>query len=70
MGLYELRTKAGLSRYKLAALSGVHAAKIYQIEVGKIKPEHLSLRNAQKLADALDCSPKELLDQKGGDNTQ
>lgn len=61
MGLAKLRKDAGLSLHKLAELSGVNYMKIHQIEVGKIKPENITLRNAQKLATALGCEPKDLM---------
>jgi len=61
MGLATLRKKAGLTLKQLAALSGVNYMKIHQIERGKIKPEHIMLRTAQKLADALGCEPKDLM---------
>ena len=61
MGLAELRREKGLTLHKLAELSGVNYMKIHQIEHGKIKPENITLRNAQKLATALGCEPKDLL---------
>ena len=61
MGLRKLRKEAGLSLHGLAALSGVNYMKIHQIETGKIKPENITLRNAQKLATALGCEPKDLM---------
>jgi DNA-binding Xre family transcriptional regulator len=39
--------------------------KICQIETGVIKPAHITLRNAQKLAAALGCEPKDLLESEG-----
>jgi len=64
MGLRKLREDAGLSLHGLAALSGVNYMKIHQIETGKIKPENITLRNAQKLATALGCEPKDLMHDK------
>jgi len=61
MGLADLRKAAGLTLKQLGEKSGVHFMKIHQIEQGKIKPENISLRNAQKLATALGCEPKDLL---------
>lgn len=61
MGLKELRQGAGLTLKGLAALSGVNYMKIHQIESGIIKTENITLRNAQKLADALGCEPKDLI---------
>lgn len=50
MGLKEKRLEKGMTLKELAAVSGVHYMKIYQIETGKIKPENITLRNALKLA--------------------
>ena len=61
MGLASLRKAAGLTLKQLEEKSGVHYVKIHQIETGKINPEHIMLRNAQKLAAALGCEPKDLL---------
>lgn len=46
---------------ELAEKSGVHLIKLYQIEAGKIKTENMSLKNAAKIADALGCDPRDLL---------
>ena len=61
MGLAKLRKEAGLTLHQLAEKSGVNYMKIHQIERGKIKPEHIMLRTAQKLAGALGCEPRDLL---------
>ena len=61
MGLAIYRKKAGLTLKQLGEISGVHWMKIHQIESGKIKPENITLRTAQKLASALGCEPKDLL---------
>lgn len=61
MGLAKLRSDAGLTLHALAEKSGVNYMKIHQIERGKIKPENITLRVAQKLANALDCEPKDLM---------
>ncbi len=61
MGLAKLRKEAGLTLHGLAEKSGVNYMKIHQIEHGKIKAEHIMLRTAQKLANALGCDPKDLL---------
>lgn len=66
MGLRELRKAAGLTLQQLAEKSGVHFVKIQQIETGKIKPENITLRNAVKLATALNCRPEDIMnDEKG-----
>jgi transcriptional regulator with XRE-family HTH domain len=61
MGLREIRQEKGLTLKQLAEISGVHYVKIAQIETGKIKPENITLKNALKLAKALDCSTDDLL---------
>ena len=61
MGLAKLRKDAGLTLHQLAARSGVNYMKIHHIEHGKIKPENITLRTAQKLADALGCEPKNIM---------
>lgn len=61
MGLATLRKNAGLSLHQLAKKSGVNYQKIYQIEKGTIKVEHIMLRTAKRLADALNCTPEDLL---------
>lgn len=61
MGLREKRLEKGLTLQQLAKLSGVHYVKIHQIETGKIKPENIALKNAIKLAKALECSAEDLL---------
>lgn len=61
MGLAKLRSDAGLTLHALAEKSGVNYMKIHQIERGKIKPENITLRVAQKLANALDCEPRDLM---------
>lgn len=61
MGLATLRKESGLSLHQLAKKSGVNYQKIYQIEKGTIKVEHIMLRTAKRLADALNCTPEDLL---------
>lgn len=61
MGLAKLRKEKGLSLHKLAAMSGVNYQKIYQIEKGTIKIEHIMFRTAKKLSDALGCTYEDLL---------
>ena len=64
MTLAKLRKDAGLTLHQLAALSGVNYQKIWQIENGVIKSENITLRTAQKLANALCVEPKDLLNNK------
>lgn len=61
MSLKEKRLAASMTLAQLSKLSGVHAVKICQIESGKINPENISLKNALRLADALGCHPRDLL---------
>ena len=61
VGLKERRLAKGLTLKELSELSGVHYVKIHQIESGRIKPENLTLKNATRLANALECAPKDLL---------
>lgn len=62
MGLKDLRLTKGLTVQQLADKSGVHPMKIYQIEAGKINPANMALRNALRLAEALECDPKALME--------
>ena len=61
MSLKSIRQARGLSQAELARRSGVHWVKINQIESGKIDPSNMSLKNAARLADALDVDPREFL---------
>jgi len=62
MGLEKLREAAAMTQLELAEKAGVHNVKISQIELGVIKPENITLRTAQRLAQALGCEPKDLLE--------
>ena len=61
-GLRKLRHEAGLTLKRLAGLSGVNYMKIHQIETGKINPENMALKTAEKLSKALNCSHSDLLE--------
>ena len=61
MALRDLRKAKGLTLKQLAELSDVHYMKIHQIETGKINPENIALKTAAKLANALGCTPAEIL---------
>lgn len=61
MSLKRIREARGLNPRELAELSGVHVVKIYQIEAEKIKPENIRLKNAVRLANALNCRCEDLL---------
>lgn len=67
MSLKSIREEKGLSQKALSERSGVHLVKIYQIEAGTIKAENLSLKNALRLADALGCSCKDLVEEDGNE---
>ena len=62
MSLKRIREARGLNPRELAELSGVHVVKIYQIEAEKIKPENIRLKNAVRLARALNCRCEDLLE--------
>ena len=62
MSLKRIREARGLNPRELAELSGVHVVKIYQIEAEKIKPENIRLKNAVRLAKALNCRCEDLLE--------
>jgi transcriptional regulator with XRE-family HTH domain len=63
MNLKTLRIKANLTLQALADKSGVHYMIIqrYESNNGKRKPENMRLTTALKLADALECEPRDLL---------
>lgn len=61
MGIRTLRQDANLTLQGLADKSGVHYMKIHQIEKGKINIENITLRVALKLAEALECTPADLI---------
>ena len=56
-----LRLKRGLSQEKLAELAGLHRTYIGSIERGE---QNISLRNIEKLAQALNVSAASLLSDK------
>ena len=68
MGLRKLRKSRGLTLHALADLTGICYVRIHCIETGKTKVENITLRNALKLAKALDCKPEELLGKEADDN--
>ncbi len=61
MSLKNERKKRGLTLEGLAEKSGVHFVKIHQIESGRIKAENMTLKNALRLSEALECHPKDLI---------
>lgn len=62
MGLRDIRKAQGLTLKALSQKSKVHYMKIQQIEVGRIKPENMTLKTAARLADALGCDPRNFLE--------
>lgn len=69
MSLKSKRLEKGYTLQALAEKSGVHYMKIHQIETGKINVENITLKNGLRLADALDCHPRDLLADKTGETT-
>ena len=61
MSLEQKRKEAGLTLHALADKSGVNFMKIHQIERGKINVENITLRTALKLAQALECHPRDFI---------
>ena len=61
--LREYRTKKGLSQEKFAEICGLHRTYISDIECFQ---RNVSLENVQKIADALEIEPYNLLLDKGG----
>ena len=53
-----MRIKRGLTQAQLAELVGVHKNMVYGWEAGNFKPRG---ENLLRLADALDCDAKELI---------
>ena len=54
------RKAAGLTRAKLAELSGLHPQLIAKYETGERDIEGASYRNVKKLASALQCKPEDI----------
>ena len=61
MSLKEMRTKRGLSQAQLADKSGVSVYMIQQYEQGFRNINGVKVTTAIKLADALECSVKDLI---------
>ncbi|KAB7791221.1 helix-turn-helix domain-containing protein [Bifidobacterium leontopitheci] len=61
MGLKQIRQRRGLTQQRLSDKSGVPQPNISDIETGQRPAEQLWLGTAAKLADALDCDPREFL---------
>ena len=60
--LATIRKERGLSQEQLSALSGVHRVLISKYENGSVAP---TVRNLQRLSDALKVPVDELIDRKG-----
>ncbi|PWG59655.1 helix-turn-helix domain-containing protein [Bifidobacterium catulorum] len=61
MGLTEIRERRGLNKTQLAELAGIPRVTISKYETGATNPENMSLKMAYRLADVLDCEPREFL---------
>lgn len=59
----ELRTRAGMTQAALAEAAGITRPYLSQIENGE---RNLSLALQKRLADALGCDPRELVDFEAG----
>jgi len=58
MNLYITRKKIGVSRYRLAQLTGIDISTLWRYENGKCEP---GLNNLKKIADTLKVKIDELL---------
>lgn len=61
MGLQDKRKSKGLSQSQLAERSGVNVRLIQAYEQGQKNISKASVEKALKLADALDCGVRELI---------
>ena len=61
MTLKEWRERRGMTQTRLSELSGVSRISIVRYENGVMDVRNMTLENAQKLADALDCDPRDFL---------
>lgn len=62
MGLKELRSRRGMTQVQLAELTGLTQQALSKYEKGITDTGNMTLANALKLADALHCSPGELME--------
>ena len=62
MGLRQLRQKAGLTQVRLAKKTGIAQTTLSGYETGRYDVRSMTLENALKLSNALQCHPSELLD--------
>jgi len=61
MTLKEWRERRGMTQTRLSELSGVSRISIVRYEHRVMDDRNITLENAQKLADALDCDPRDFL---------
>ena len=61
MGLTEMRERRGYNKTQLAELAGVPRETVSKYETGAKNPRRMSLELAYRLADVLDCEPREFL---------
>jgi len=59
-----LRAGAGLTQSQLAEQTGINIRQLQRLEAGGIKAANVTLANALKLAEALHCTPGELLEKE------
>ena len=62
MTIKERRQAARLSLADLGRRCGIHPVTLCRLESGAIKTENITLKNAVRLADALGCDPRDLLE--------
>lgn len=63
MSLRSVREAKAMNVAELSRKSGVHAVKIHQYETGTLQPGNMTLTNATRLANALDCDPRRFLEE-------
>ena len=64
MRLKELRKRCNFTLKELSEKTGINLVQLSDYERGKLKLENMTLKNAVKLAVALDCRPEDFLDIK------
>lgn len=61
MGLRDMRTQRGMTQTDLADKANTSQVTISEYERGVKNPRKMTLEYAYRLADALDCEPREFL---------